>query len=38
MGGAPKGYDAAAFGRDIAVFRRFLKQTAPGILLLGPDP
>ena len=23
MGGAPKGYDAAAYGRDFAVFRRF---------------
>jgi hypothetical protein len=36
MGGAPKGYDAAAYARDIAVFRPFLKQTAPGILFLGP--
>jgi len=36
MGGAPKGYDAADYGRDIAVFRSFLKQAAPGILFLGP--
>ncbi|HTX36642.1 MAG TPA: hypothetical protein VME43_16555 [Bryobacteraceae bacterium] len=36
VGGAPKGYDAAAFARDIAVFRRFLKQSAPGVLFLGP--
>jgi heparanase len=36
MGGAPKGYDAAAYGRDIAVFRPFLKKTAPEIVFLGP--
>ena len=36
MGGAPKGYDADAFGRDLAVFRPFLKQAAPDIVLLGP--
>ena len=36
MGGAPKGYDAAAYGRDIAVFRPFIKETAPEILFLGP--
>ncbi len=36
MGGAPKGYDAAAYARDIEVFRPFLKQTAPDILFLGP--
>lgn len=36
MGGAPKGYDAAAYARDIRVFRPFLKQTAPDILFLGP--
>jgi heparanase len=34
--GAPKGYDAAAFARDIAAFRPFLKQTAPETLFLGP--
>jgi len=36
MGGAPKGYDAAAFGRDVAAFRAFLQQTSPGTLLVGP--
>jgi heparanase len=36
MGGAPKGYDASAYARDISVFRPFLKQTAPDILFLGP--
>jgi heparanase len=36
MGGAPKGYDAVAYGRDIAVFQRFLKQAAPSTIFLGP--
>ncbi len=36
MGGAPKGYDAASYGRDVAVFRTFLRKTAPETLLLGP--
>jgi heparanase 1 len=36
MGGAPKGYDAASYGRDVAVFRTFLQKTAPDTLLLGP--
>lgn len=36
MGGAPKGYDAAAYGRDIAAFRTFIKDTAPEIVFLGP--
>ena len=36
MGGAPKGYDAAAFGRDVKVFRTFLKEASPQTLLLGP--
>ncbi|HVJ09516.1 MAG TPA: hypothetical protein VM554_14145 [Acidisarcina sp.] len=35
-GGAPKGYDAAAFGRDIVAFRAFAKHDAPGMLVLGP--
>jgi hypothetical protein len=35
-GGAPKNYDAAAFGRDMAVFLPFAKQSAPGMLILGP--
>jgi heparanase len=37
MGGVPKGYDAAAFGRDIEVFRTFLRSSAPDTLFLGPD-
>ncbi len=36
MGGAPKGYDAADYGRDIAVFGPWLKQNSPGTVLLGP--
>ena len=36
MGGAPKGYDAAAYGRDFKRFRAFAKQAAPGMLILGP--
>jgi hypothetical protein len=36
QGGAPSGYDAAAFGRDIDAFRRFLRGAAPGTLLVGP--
>src|SRR5580704_12226203 len=36
MGGAPKGYDAAAFGRDFSVFLPFMKQAAPDVQILGP--
>lgn len=36
MGGAPVGYDAAAYGRDFKVFRAFAKQARPGMLILGP--
>jgi hypothetical protein len=36
MGGAPNGYDAAGFGRDIAVFSSFLRQASPQTMLLGP--
>jgi heparanase 1 len=36
MGGAPKGYDAAAYARDMKVFRPFIKQSAPEMKLLGP--
>lgn len=35
-GGASPGYDAAAFARDIAVFRPFAKQAAPAMLIVGP--
>ena len=36
MGGAPAGYDAAAFGRDFKVFREFVRKDAPDIVVLGP--
>jgi len=36
MGGAPKGYDAAVYGRDFKVFHPFAKKAAPEMLILGP--
>ncbi|MGA3161581.1 MAG: hypothetical protein ABSC77_10215 [Terracidiphilus sp.] len=36
MGGAPKGYDAAAYGRDVAIFRTFARKEIPGMLFIGP--
>jgi heparanase 1 len=36
MGGAPAGYDAAAYGGDFKAFRSFAKQAAPDMLILGP--
>jgi hypothetical protein len=36
MGGAPKGYDAAAYGRDFRAFHEFVKKAAPEIEILGP--
>ncbi len=36
MGGAPKGYDAAAYGRDFKAFHAFIKASEPDIILLGP--
>jgi hypothetical protein len=36
ISGAPKGYDAAAYGRDFKSFRAFAKRHAPGMLILGP--
>lgn len=36
MGGAPKGYDVAAFARDLSVFLSFVKKAVPGMLVLGP--
>ncbi|NYF50148.1 hypothetical protein [Tunturiibacter gelidoferens] len=36
MGGAPKGYNAAAYGRDFKVFRGFVKEAAPEMTILGP--
>ena len=36
MGGAPDGYDAAAYGRDFKIFRSWMRQAAPGVKILGP--
>ena len=36
MGGAPKGYDAAAYGRDHRVFEAFMRKEYPGTKLLAP--
>ena len=36
LGGAPKGYDAAAYARDFRVFVPFLKAASPGTRILGP--
>jgi heparanase 1 len=36
MGGAPKGYDAAAFGRDFRVFEPFMRKEYPRTKLLAP--
>ncbi|MEO8288486.1 MAG: hypothetical protein ABI670_18845 [Chloroflexota bacterium] len=36
MGGAPEGYDAADYGRDLAVFHPFMRQAAPNMRILGP--
>jgi heparanase 1 len=36
MGGAPKGYDAAAFGRDFRLFDAFMRKEYPGTKLLAP--
>jgi heparanase len=36
IGGAPAGYDAAAYGRDFKLFDAFLKRTSPGTMILGP--
>ena len=36
MGGAPAGYDAAAYGRDFKIFRAFAKEAAPDMLVIGP--
>ena len=35
-GGAPKGYDAAAFGRDAKIFDTFLRKESPQTVYLGP--
>ena len=36
IGGAPKGYDATAYAKDFAVFRKFTQAEVPGMLVLGP--
>ena len=35
-GGAPPGYDAAAYARDFAVFRQFAREAAPEMRVVGP--
>jgi heparanase len=35
-GGAPSGYDAAAFARDAKVFEAFLRKESPQTIFLGP--
>lgn len=37
MGGAPKGYDAAAYGRDFKAFLAFAHQDAPEMQIVGPS-
>lgn len=34
--GPPPGYDAAAYGRDFAVFSQFSRTAAPDMMILGP--
>jgi heparanase 1 len=36
IGGRPKGYDAATYGRDFKAFRALVKQAAPELMILGP--
>jgi heparanase len=36
IGGAPKGYDAAAYARDFKVFERFARRAIPDMIILGP--
>jgi hypothetical protein len=36
IGGAPAGYDAAAFAADVKVFSGFLRKQSPGTIFLGP--
>ena len=36
MGGAPAGYDAAAYGHDFKLFRSLLKRASPETMILGP--
>jgi heparanase 1 len=36
ISGAPKGYDAAAYGRDFKIFRAFAKKADPQMKIVGP--
>jgi hypothetical protein len=36
LGGAPKGYDAAQYGRDFATFLAFIRANAPALKVAGP--
>jgi len=36
MGGAPPGYNASDYGRDVAACRAFIKQASPDTIFLGP--
>jgi heparanase 1 len=36
IGGAPKGYDAAAYAKDFLVFRKFTQAEVPEMVVLGP--
>lgn len=36
IGGAPKGYDGAAFGKDAKLFGAFLRRESPDTIYLGP--
>jgi len=36
MGGAPDGYDAAAYGRDFKAFAAFIRDSEPDVMVLGP--
>lgn len=36
LGGAPKGYDAAAYGRDFRAFVAYIRKADPGLEILGP--
>jgi heparanase 1 len=36
MGGAPKGYDVAAYARDVKIFAPYIKKATPQTIFLGP--
>lgn len=37
MGGAPKGYDAEAYGRDFKAFLAYVREAAPAMQIAGPS-